>query len=88
MPCGLSHRSADTSFHKQRSFGFKPLGYVVGLRTSGTLHNLKFHCITLFEGPIAIPDDGRVMNENIGTVIPSDETVPLRVVEPLYSAPH
>jgi hypothetical protein len=55
--------------------GFDLLAYVSGLRPLWTLHNLKFNYITLLQGPIAISGDGRVMNEEIRTVIPPDETV-------------
>lgn len=64
------------------------LGYAIGLRPFWTLDNLKLNRIPLVECFVSLAYDCGVMDKYIGTVIPSDETVALGVVEPLDLTSH
>ncbi len=55
----------------------------IGLGALLTLDDIEFHVIALFQSFIAIQLYCRVMNEDIRSVIASDESVALGVVEPL-----
>jgi hypothetical protein len=59
-----------------------------GLRAFGALDYLKFDRVSFLQGAVAVSDDSRIMNKNIGTVFTPDEPVALRIVEPLYSSLH
>src|SRR6266852_1812976 len=62
--------------------------HVGRLRTFRSLHNLEFDRLSFLQGAVTIPDDGRVMNKNIRAVLPANETVAFRVIEPFYSSLH
>jgi|WetSurMetagenome_2_1015567.scaffolds.fasta_scaffold34219_4 hypothetical protein len=48
-----------------------------------SLNDVELNVIALFQRFVSIQLDGRVVNEHIRPVFPPDESVPLRVVEPL-----
>jgi hypothetical protein len=55
----------------------------IRLRTFLALDDVKLDLIALFQCFVAVQLDCRVVNENIGTIIASDESVALGIVEPL-----
>jgi hypothetical protein len=55
----------------------------VRLGTFLTLDDIEFDVIALFQSFVAVQLDCRVVDEHIGAVIASDESVALGVVEPL-----
>src|SRR5690348_9746157 len=62
------------------------LADVCGLRSFLALHNLELHRIAFLQALIAFAADGAVVNEHIGSVVPSDEPVSFGVIEPLHSS--
>jgi hypothetical protein len=58
-------------------------GDVAGLRALLALDDLEFDVVAFLQAFVAFRTDGTVVNENIGTVITSDETEPLGIIEPL-----
>jgi hypothetical protein len=64
------------------------LDYVPSLRSLSTLNDLEFNRIAFVQALVSIAHYCRVMDKYIWTVIASDETVPLGVVEPFDLAPH
>jgi hypothetical protein len=56
------------------------------LGSLGSLHYLKFDCISFLKSAITVSDDRGIMNEDIGPIFTPDETVSFRVVEPLDSS--
>jgi hypothetical protein len=63
-------------------------GHVCGLRAFCALHNLKFDRITFIQGSISFSHNRCVMNKDIWTVTAPDETIALRIVEPLHLTLH
>ena len=55
----------------------------VGLGTFLALDDVKLHVIALFQSFVAVQLNCRVVDEDIGAVIATDESVALGVVEPL-----
>ena len=55
---------------------------LIGLGTLRALDNVELDLIPFFEALIAFALDGTVMNEDIGPIVTSEETVSLRIVEP------
>lgn len=62
--------------------------YIRGLGTFRPLDNLELDWISFLQGAVAISKYGRVVNEDVGAIIASDEAVAFRVVEPFYSPEH
>jgi len=60
--------------------------YVCSLKPLGALYDLKFNRITLVQDAISLAQDCGVVNEHVGTIIPPQEAIPSRVVEPYYRA--
>ena len=60
--------------------------YLVCLRSLGSLDDVEFDFIAFFEALIAFALDGCVVNEYVGALIATEETVPFSVVEPLDSS--
>ena len=58
-------------------------GYVGSLRTLGALGDLKLDWIALLQTLVSFRGDGAVMDEDIGSSVPSDKSVALCVVKPL-----
>jgi hypothetical protein len=50
------------------------------------LDDVKLNLITLFEALISLALDGAIVNKDVRPALAAEETVTLRVVEPLYSA--
>src|SRR6185436_2195762 len=59
------------------------LGDVAGLRALGAVDNFELHRLTFFERTEAVALNGRVVDEDVRASVAFDESVPLRVVEPL-----
>ena len=59
------------------------LGDVFSLGPFLTLYDFKLYVITLLQALVTFGADGAVMDENIRTVIASDEAESLGIVEPL-----
>jgi hypothetical protein len=59
---------------------------LIGLWAFASLDDVEFHFIAFFEGFVAVELDGAVVNEYIRSIITTQETITLRVVEPLHSA--
>ena len=57
---------------------------VTGLRALLALHDLKLYLVTLLQAFIAFGTDGAVMDENIRSVVATDEPEAFGVVKPLY----
>src|SRR5262245_6397924 len=51
-----------------------------------TLNDFEFHPIALGQGLEAVPLDGAEVHEDVRSSLAGDETVTLRVVEPLHGA--
>ena len=62
--------------------------YVCSLRSLCTLNYLEFDGFPFVQRSESIACDCRVMNKHIWSVVTSDETVPLGVVEPLNLTSH
>src|SRR2546426_5418141 len=60
----------------------------LGLRALGGVSNLELNLLALFERLVAISLDGGVVDENVGAVLPRDESIALCVVEPLHPTLH
>jgi hypothetical protein len=58
-------------------------GDVGGLRTFGTLSDLKFDFVPLLQALISFSRDRAVVNEDVRSTLATDETVSFCVVEPL-----
>ena len=58
--------------------------YLVGLRSFGSLDDVKLDFIAFFEALVAFALNGCVMDEDVGSIIASEETVSLSVVKPLH----
>ena len=61
-------------------------GYVGSLRTLLPLHDLELDFVAFLKTLIPFGSDGAVVNEDIRTLISADESVALRVVEPLHGS--
>ncbi len=59
--------------------------HVGSLRTFRSLHNLEFDHISFLQSAVAVSNDGRVVDEDIGPIVTPDKTVTFRVIEPFYS---
>ncbi len=66
----------------------RALIHVRGLWTLLPLCDFEFHFIAFLQALIALGGDGAVVNKNVGPIGTSDESVPLRVIEPLDCAFH
>lgn len=55
---------------------------LVGLRALLSLDNVEFHLVTFLQTFVPIDLDGAVVHEDVRAVVPSDESVPFRIVEP------
>lgn len=62
--------------------------YIGRLRTLRSLHNFKFDLFSFLQSAVPVPDDCRVMNENIRAVLSADESVAFHVIEPLDRSLH
>jgi hypothetical protein len=58
-------------------------GDVPCLRTLRAVYDLEFDRLTLFKGPEAVATDRGVVHEYIAATLALNESIPLRVVEPL-----
>jgi hypothetical protein len=58
--------------------------YFSCLRSFRTLHNFEFHCIAFLQYAIAVTSNRGIMDKNIRTIRATNETIALRIVEPLY----
>lgn len=52
------------------------------LRTLGTLDNFEFNSVSFIQGFVSLAYDCRVVHKYIWTVIPSNEAVAFRIIEP------
>src|SRR6185295_3028394 len=59
---------------------------VTCLEALGPLDDFKGDAVPFGKGAEPLGDDGSVMDEDVRTMLTHDETVPLRVVEPLHGA--
>lgn len=55
---------------------------LVGLGALLPLDNIEFHLVTFLQTFVPIDLDGAVMHEDVRAVVPSDEAVPFRIIEP------
>jgi len=65
------------------SGGVPESDYRIRLGTFLALDDVEFNVIALLQGLVSIQLNGRIVNEHIRTVIPSDESIAFCVVEPL-----
>ncbi len=65
---------------------FLDAGHGVGLRPFLTLNDIEFDIVSFFQAFVSIQLDRAVVNEDVRSVIAADETVTLRIVEPLHFA--
>jgi hypothetical protein len=63
-------------------------GYVGSLRAFLTLDNLEFDLVAFLQALVSLNCNCAVVNEDIRAVIPADEPVSLRIVEPLDGSFH
>ncbi len=59
---------------------------LVGLRSFRTLYDIELNLIALLQTLIAFQLDGAVVHENIGSAIPAEKSIALRIVEPFNGA--
>jgi hypothetical protein len=69
-----------------KSGGFPNHSNIRSLRSFRSLLYFKFNLLSFVQGAIPLTHDGCVMNEYVGSVFATDETVPFGIVEPLYCA--
>jgi len=62
--------------------------YIGGLGAFRSLDNFKFDRVSFLQRAVTVPDDGRVMNKDIGAIIASDEPIAFGVIEPFHDATH
>jgi len=80
-------RQASLRFLQRAALGyFSNPSYGIGLRTFLSLNDVKFHFVPFFQALVSIELDGAVMNKHVGSVVPADKAITLRVVEPLHFA--
>src|SRR5207245_3386105 len=65
-----------------------PLGYVVRFRSFLSLRYFDLYLIAFLQALIAFASNGAVVDKYVRSILTSDKTVPLGVVEPLYCAFH
>ncbi len=63
-------------------------GNVGGLWPLLSLHDFKLDRITFLKSAIPIADDCGVMDKNVSAILTADESIPLRVIEPLHFSLH
>lgn len=59
-------------------------GYLIGLWALGALNDVELDLIAFFEALVAFTLYGCVMDEYVGTLVATEETVPFCVVKPLH----
>jgi hypothetical protein len=59
------------------------LHHILSLRSLFSFHYFKFHFLSFFQGAKPLSRDVAVMYEDIGTILPGDEPIPLGITEPL-----
>ena len=74
-------RREDADYKKQTSL--RRFANVCRLRSFLALRNFELNYITFLEAFIAIRGDCAVVDKNIRSIVPTDETVAFRVIEPL-----
>jgi hypothetical protein len=68
------------------SDGFFEAAHLIGLRAFAAFNNVEFYFVTFLEAFVAFALNGTVVDEDIGSTIPSEESVAFCVIEPLYGA--
>jgi len=61
---------------------------VGGLLAFGSLHNVEFDAVAFTKSLEFVADDGRVVNENVRTIVAPYKTESFGVIEPLHRAVH
>jgi hypothetical protein len=62
------------------------LADICGLRSFLALHNLELHRVAFLQALVAFAGDGAVVNEHIGSIVPSNEPISFGIIEPLHSS--
>jgi hypothetical protein len=74
-------------FLRREALGyFSNSRYGIGLRTFLSLNDVKFDLVPFFQALVTIELDRAVMDKHVGSIIPADKAVTLRVIEPLHFA--
>jgi hypothetical protein len=82
-----SRRQASLRILRCEALGyFSNSSYGIGLRTLLSLDDIELHLVPFFQALVSIELDRAVMNKHVGSVVPADKAVTLRVIEPLYFA--
>ena len=80
-------RQANLQFLRLKALGyFSNSSYGIGLRTLLALNDVEFDLVPFFQAFVSIELDRAVMDKHVGAVIPANESISLRVVEPLHFA--
>ena len=58
----------------------------IGLRTLLSLNDVKLDLVPFFQTLVPIELDRAVMDKHVGSIVPADKAVTLRVIEPLHFA--
>jgi hypothetical protein len=58
--------------------------HLVSLRALLPLNDIELDLVSLFETLVAIELNGAVVHEDVRPIVPANETIALRVVEPLH----
>ena len=58
----------------------------IRLRTFLSLNDVEFHLVPFFQALVSIELDRAVMHKHVGSIIPTDKAITLRVIEPLHFA--
>src|SRR5439155_9802951 len=58
------------------------------LRSFRALSDFGFDCVSFLQALISLGGDSAVMDEHVRSIVPSDKSVPLGVIEPLYRSFH
>ena len=80
-------RQANLQFLRLKALGyFSNSSYGIGLRTLLALNDVEFHLVPFFQALVSIELDRAVMNKHVGSVVPANKAITLRVIEPLHFA--
>src|SRR5215475_5334647 len=62
------------------------LGHIRRLGAFRSLHDLELDRISFLQRSVAIPDNRRIVDKHIRSIVPADEPIPLGIIKPLHSS--
>jgi hypothetical protein len=74
-------------FLRREALGyFSNSSYGIGLGTFLPLNDVEFDLVPFFQALVSIELNRAVMDKHVGSIVPADKAVTLRVIEPLHFA--